>query len=174
MIGNSENELVSENESLEQETDDQANDLGSVDDSVRQNQLMENKIDNQISRTVSSAVMIVEKCMHDAILTAICIVVIPRVEMAVKSITGSTGHGTNREVQYPDLTDFLRKIRNSPLMSSSSRLVLHNDLNISDETHNDADFEDDDFPALKHNYDRREHAHHIVTGHNAPNDTVRE
>ena len=41
--------------------------------------------------------------MHDAILTAIDKVVIPRVEMAVKSITGSTaGHGTNNEVQNPE------------------------------------------------------------------------
>ena len=44
---------------------------------------------------VSSAVMIVENRSHDAILTAIDKVVIPRVEMAVKSITGSTGHRTN-------------------------------------------------------------------------------
>ena len=43
--------------------------------------------------------MTVENCMHHAILTAIENVLIPRVEMPVKSITGSTGHGMNSEVQ---------------------------------------------------------------------------
>ena len=43
--------------------------------------------------------MTVENRMHDAILAVIDNVVIPRVEMAVKSITNSTGHGTNSEVQ---------------------------------------------------------------------------
>ena len=50
--------------------------------------------------------MTVESRMHDAILTAIDSVVIPTVDMAVKSITGSTGHGTNSEVQNPDRRDF--------------------------------------------------------------------
>ena len=152
--------IVSEIQSLEQQTDDRANNLGNIEDSVRQNQLMENKIDKQILRVVSSAVMIVEKHMQDAILTGIDSLVILRVEMAVKLITGSTGHATNSEVQHPDLNEFLGNIRNTPLMSSSSRLVLDNDLNVSDETHNEADFEDSDFPAIKHNYDRKEHANY--------------
>ena len=44
-------------------------------------------------------------------------------------------------------------------MSASGRLDLDNELNRNDETHNDVDFEDGDFPALKLNYDRKEHAH---------------
>ena len=67
--------------------------------------------------------------MHDAILTAMDNVIIPRVEMAVKSITGSTGLGTNSEVQNPDRSDFLRNIGSTPLMSASSRLDLDNQLN---------------------------------------------
>ena len=45
-------------------------------------------------------------------------------------------------------------------MSASSRLDLDNELNRNDETRNNEVFEDGDFPALKPNYDRREHAHH--------------
>ena len=37
---------------------------------------------------------------------------------------------------------------------------LDNELNRNDETRNGVVFEDDDFPASKHQYDRREHAHH--------------
>ena len=65
--------------------------------------------------------MIVENRMHDAFLTAIDNVVIPRVEMAVKSITGSTGHGTNCEVQNPDRRYFFGNFRKAPLMSASTR-----------------------------------------------------
>ena len=57
--------------------------------------------------------MTVENRMHDAILTAIDKVVIPRVQMAVKSITGSTGLGTNSEVQNPDRRDFLGNNKHS-------------------------------------------------------------
>ena len=93
---------VSEKETLEQETNGQPNDFGRLDDSERQNQVIENHIDDQITGAVDSAVMTVENRTHDAILTAIDNVVIARVEMAVKSITGSTGHWINSEVQNPD------------------------------------------------------------------------
>ena len=118
--------------------------------------------------------MTVENRMHDAILSAIDNVVIPRVEMAVKSVTGSTGHETTSEVQIRDLRGFLGNIRNTPLMSASNWLDLDNDLNRNDETRNDVDFEDGYFPALKPNYERIELAHHIVTGHNAPQSSLPE
>ena len=48
------------------------------------NQAEDKKIDDQIMRVARSTVMTVENRMHDAILTAIDNVVIPRFEMAVK------------------------------------------------------------------------------------------
>ena len=94
---------------------------------MRQNQVIGNKIDDQITRVVSSAVMTVEIRMHDAILTAIDNVIFPRVEMAVKSITGSAGHETNSEVQNPDRRNFLENNRNTPLMSTSGRVDSDNE-----------------------------------------------
>ena len=123
VIGNSVKMNVSENENLEQRTDGQCNDSERVDKTACQNQVIKNEIDDQITRTVSSAVMTVENRMHDAILTAIDNVVIPRVEMAVKSITSSARHGTSSDVQNPDRRDFLGNIRNTPLMSASSRWI---------------------------------------------------
>ena len=105
---------VSESETLEQQTNGQSNDFERVDHSARQNQVIENKCGNQITRAVSSAVMTVESRMHDAILTVIDSVVILRVELAVKPITDLTGHGTDSEVQKPDRRDFLGNIRNPP------------------------------------------------------------
>ena len=148
VIGNSVNVNVSESENLEQQTDGQCIASEKVDNYVCQNQIIENKIDNQITNTVSSAVMTVENCMHDAILTAIDKLLIPRIETAVKLITSSARHRTSSEVQNPDRRDFSETKRNTPLMSASSWLDLDNELNRNDDTRNDVDFKDGDFPAL--------------------------
>ena len=161
-IGNSVNVNVSERETLEQEANCQPNDFRRLDNSERQNQVIDNHIDDQITRAVSSAVMIVENCTQDAILTAIDKVVIARVEMVVKSITGSTGHRINSEVQNPDRKNFVWNIRNFPIMLASSWLDLDNELNRNDETRNKEDFEDGDFPAFRPKYERRAHAHHSI------------
>ena len=110
-IGNSVNVNVSESETFEQETTGQLKDFGRLDNSERQNQGIENHIDDQTTRAVDSAVMIFENRRHDAILTAIDNVVIARVEMAVKSITGSTGHRINCEIQNRDREHFVWNIR---------------------------------------------------------------
>ena len=133
---------------LEQLTNGQSNDFERADSSMRQNQVIGNRMDNHITRADSSALMTVKNCMHDAILTATVDFVIPRFEMAVKSITDSTGHGTSSELQKPDRSNFLGNKRNNPLMSASSRLNLDIELKRNDETPNDENFEDCDFPAL--------------------------
>ena len=48
------------------------------------------------------------------------------------------------------------------MMLASSWLDLDNELNRNDETCNNEDFEDCDFPAFRPNYDRRAHAHHSI------------
>ena len=80
----------------------QHNDFERFVDSASQNQVIENNIDDKIKRAVHSTVLTVQMCMHDAILTAMGKVVIPRVETAVRSITGWTGHGRKNELQNPD------------------------------------------------------------------------
>ena len=167
VLGYGANANVLESGNLEQQTDSHHNDLETVDDSTRQNQVIEGNIDDQITRTVSSAVMTVENRIPDAIMTAIDKVVIPRVEMAVKSITGPTGHELKSEVQNPDRRDFLGNIRNTPLMSASIWLDLDNELDRNDETRNNEDFEEGDFPALRPNYDRRAHAHRSMGWNNS-------
>ena len=66
--------------------------------------------------------MTIENSLHDAILTAIGNVVIPRVEMAVKSIAGKAGHGTSSAVQNRDRRDFLGNIGDTALMSFPAHL----------------------------------------------------
>ena len=70
-----------------------------------------NNIDDKIMKKVNNAVMTVENRMHDAIVTAMDNVFIQRVEMAVRSITGSSGHGPNSVVQNLDKKEFHREHR---------------------------------------------------------------
>ena len=161
VIGNSVNLNVSKNEILEQQTNGQVKDFVRVDDSAGQKQVIVNINDNQIIKAVSSAAMTIKNRMHDATLTAIDNIVIPRVVTAIKSIIGSTRHGTNSDVQNCDQLDFIGKIRNTSLLPASSCLDLDAEINRrNDESCSNVDCKDGNFPALKHNYDRREHAHH--------------
>ena len=156
--GNGTNVSAAVNETLEQQTSGQYNDFGRFVDSGSQNQVIENNIDDKVKSAVDKAVLIVENRMHDAFLTAIDNVVIPRIEMVVGSINCSSGHGSNSEVQNPDRRDFLGNADYTPLMSASSRL----DLNTNHETRTEENFGDGDFPALRLKYDRRPQAHHSV------------
>ena len=90
-----------------------------------QNQVIGSNTDNRMKDAVDSAVINVEIRMHDAILTAMKEVVVPRVEMAVKSIRGSSGNEPNSVIQNPDRKDFTGNTENTPLSSASSRLYLN-------------------------------------------------
>ena len=80
--------------------------------------------------------MTVESRLHDAILTAMDSVVIPHFEMAVRSITESSGSGPSSVVQNPDRWDFGGNTENTRLMSASSRIDLKVDQDKNDDTRN--------------------------------------
>ena len=63
-------------------------------------------------------IMTVVNHMHDAILTAMDNVVFLRVEMAVRSITGSSGQRPSSVVQNPDRRDFTGNAENTAVMSA--------------------------------------------------------
>ena len=117
-----------ENETLEQQTNGLYNDSERVVDSANQNQVIGSNIDDKIGKAVDNVVMTVENRMHDAIFTAMDKVIIPRVEMAVRSITGSSGRGHNSVVKNPNRGDFTRNTENTPLISASSRRL---DINVN-------------------------------------------
>ena len=74
---------------------DQNHDIERNIDSASRNQVIGNSIDNKIGNAVDNAVIAVGNRMQDAILRAMDKLVVTRIEMAVRSITGSSGHGTN-------------------------------------------------------------------------------
>ena len=160
IVGKGTNVSAMENETLEQQTNGQHNNVERFVDSAIQNQVIENYFNHRIRRAVNNALLTVENRMHNTILTAMDKMVIPRVEMAVKSITGSSGHGPKSEVQNPDRKDFLGNAGNTPLMSASIWLDLNTNQDGNHETLNEENYEDGDFPALRPNYDRWSQAHH--------------
>ena len=92
--------------------------------SACQNQVEGNNIDAKTRKRVHNAVNNVKIRMYDAFLTAMGSVVTPRGELAMRSITGSSGHGSNSALQNQKRRDF---IGNSPLKSAFSRLHLNTD-----------------------------------------------
>ena len=92
--------------------------------SACQNQVKGKNIDAKTRKTVHNVVNNVEFRMYDAFLTAMGSVVTPRGELAMRSITGSSGHGTNSALQNQKRSDF---IGNSPLQLAFSRLHIKTD-----------------------------------------------
>ena len=114
------------NETLEPQANGRLKNFEKIVDTASQNQVIRNNNDDKIRDAVDSAVIAVENRIYDAILTAMNDVVIPRVEMAVKSITSSSGNGPNSIVQNPARRDFTGNTENTRLRSASS----WSDLNI--------------------------------------------
>ena len=98
-----------EYETSEQQSNCQHIDFEKFVKSASQNQVIEIIIEDKIREAVNEAVLAIENRMHDAILTAMHKVVIPRDDMAVKSITGSSRHEPNSEVQNPNRRKFFRE-----------------------------------------------------------------
>ena len=136
--------------------------------SACQNQVVGNTFEDKIRKAAYSAVKTVENCMYDAISRVMDNADIPRVEMTVRLITVSSGYGLNSTVRNSDRRDFKGNTENTPLKLASSRIDLTNDHDRTDETRDIKNFEDGEFLALRPNYDRKAHAHHMARRHTAP------
>ena len=87
---------------------------------------VESNTGDRIRYVIDNAVITVKNCMHDAILTAMNNLVIPRVEIALRSITGWSGKGSKCIVQNPDRSDFTGNTENTRLRSASKWFDLFN------------------------------------------------
>ena len=124
------------------------------------NQVIGRNIANKIRKEIDCVVAAVENRAHDAILTAMDSVVIPRVEMAVKSMTGLSERGRNSVSRNPYHREFSGNMAIRPLRAASSRMdsIINQDRN--DETGNCDNFEDAELLALKSNYAGKTHTLH--------------
>ena len=113
---------MSENENLQQQASGCHRDFERIVDNASQNQVVGNNTDDRIIDAVDSDVIAVENRMHEAIWTAMNDMLNPRVEMAVKLNTGSSGNGPNSIVQNSDGRVLTGNTENTPLKSASGRL----------------------------------------------------
>ena len=130
LIGKDTNAEAIEIETLEPQTIGLVNifrtsSVGEV--SASNDQVIERNFADKIRKEVNNAVMVDKNRVHDAILTALDNVVMPRDEMAVRSITESSERGPNSNVQNPDPWDFSGITENTPVMSALSRVDLNID-----------------------------------------------
>ena len=105
VIGSNFEESVMENDTLEPRTNSRFNNAARIfngEDAAFRNQVSNKNFYNKIKKAVDNAVKTVKSRMNDAISTTMDKMVIPWVKMAVRSITGSTGHDPNSVVQNPD------------------------------------------------------------------------
>ena len=129
--------------------------------SACQSQVIGIIIDSKIRKAVDDAVMTVGNCLGDALLTAMDNVIIPRVEIVLRSITGcSSGHGPESAVQKLDGRDFIRNTENIPLISAFNHLDLHIQEDRNAQIRDIESFGENVFPALRLNHYRRTEAHH--------------
>ena len=113
-------------------------------------------------KKVDRLVAAVEIEIQNVILPAMDSVVIPRSEMAVRSITGSSGCGLNNTVQNLGLKDLSGNKENTSLMTTCSRTHLNINQDRNYETHICENFNDKDFLAFKPNYDWHAHVHYSI------------
>ena len=108
---------------------------------------------------VDSVMTRVETRVQDAVLTALENLVIPRVELAMKSVNASSGRRVDSVVLDCDQRDFSGNIEGLQ-MTASSRVNSHTDLNRIDETRGNIIVERGDLLVNERNIDRQTHTHH--------------
>ena len=100
----------------------------------------------------------VETKVQEAVLTAIGNLLIPRVELALKSVNVSTGHVVGSVVLDLDQRDFSEKVEGLQI-TASSRINANTDLNEIDETRSNNTIEAGELLVNEMNVDRHEHSH---------------
>ena len=138
VIGNNANASSVGNDNLEPQSSSLANIFGRNtigENSASQNQVFEKNAD-RIRKAVDNAVMTVRNWVHDTIWKAVNNVIKQRVEMAVRSITESSGRRHNSAVQNLDQRENTRKTESTLPMSTSRQIDLNVDQNSNDEARN--------------------------------------
>ena len=117
----------------------------------------EENIFSKVRSEVDNAMITVETRVQDAVLTAIQNLVIPRVELAMKSADASSGRSIGGNVLEPDQRDFSGNIEGLQ-STASSRINSRTDLNRIDETRGNITV--GDLLVNERNIDRQTHTHH--------------
>ena len=116
-------------------------------------------LDENIVSKVRSEVDNVMTTVETRVLTAIEILVIPRVEVAMKSTNASSGRCVDGNVLDPDQRYFSGNVEGLQ-MTASSRIHSRTEPNRIDETRGNITVEEGDLLVNEKNIDRQTHTHH--------------
>ena len=136
--------------------------LAQVSNSQLDMHTFEENFVGKVQSEIDSVLTTVESRIQDAALLAIENLVIPRVELATKSINASSGRSVYGIVLDPDRKDFSGNTE-SLKMAASSSINSHKDLNRIDETRGNITIEGSDLLVNEKNFDRQTHTHHSLT-----------
>ena len=120
---------------------------------------LEENIVSKVRSEVDNAMTTGETRLQDAVLTAIEKLVIPGVELAMKSAKASSVPSVDVNVLEPGRRFFLVNIEGLQ-MTTSSRINSHKNLNNTDETRGNFIVEEGDLLVYEKNIDRQPHTHH--------------
>ena len=118
----------------------------------------EENIVSKVRSELDNVMTSVESRFQDAVSTAIKILVIPQVELAMKSANAPSGRSVDGNVLESDQRDTLGKIEGLRT-TTSSRMNSHTDLNGIDETRCNITVEEGDL-LVNEKIDRQTYAHH--------------
>ena len=123
---------------------------------------LEENIVGKVRSEVDNVLTSVETRDQDAVLTAIENLVIPKLELAMKSANALSERSVDCNVLEPDKRDFLGNIEGLR-MTASSRINSLTDLNRIDETRDNMTVEKGDLLVNEKNIDWQTYAHHRMT-----------
>ena len=127
---------------------------------------LEEKIVSKVESDEDNVMTTVETRMQNAVLTATEGLVIPTVQLTVKSAIASAGRSVDGNVMEFDQKDFSGNFQGLQL-TISSRKNSYTGLNMI-ETRSNITVEEGDLLVNDRKIDRQTHTHHMVTGENAP------
>ena len=162
MIGQSNHEIQIESKTI---AADRHTSLNDTNDPTQVNSLqvdmrtLEKNFVRKVRRNVDGVMTTVETKAQNAVLTVIENLVLPRVELAMKSVNASSGHRVGGAVLDPDGVDFSGNIEGLQL-TTSNRINSHTDWNRIDETRGNTIVEEGDLSVNWRNIDRQTHTHH--------------
>ena len=120
---------------------------------------LEENIVSKVRSEVDNVMTTIKTRVQDPVLPAIANLVIPIVELAMKSANASSGRSVDGNVWDPDQSDLPGNIEGLR-MTASSRMHSHTDLNKIDETRSNFTVEEGDLMVNGKNIDRQKHTHH--------------
>ena len=133
-----------------------------VNGNARSVKTLERCFNERIDREMNNIVDTVEDRIQNAILTAIEIIVAPKIELAIRSINASSGRDTTSVSANSERGE--RVGINASFENASKNKDTLDVSNVNDETRQNSPDEVSELPASETHFDWQPHTHHMVTG----------